>query len=136
VNKAKKTKNVKSISLSELLEDFVNLDVVEDPQRVTGLSDEDYINLMLKKDAKKIIEKYRKDEPVKVEKKQKVTIIASEKISPVKRCQNCYYCVNERTIGGSCWCHCTNPGRSTEGSSGKSWMKSSLNLPCWRPPKD
>jgi len=84
-----------------------------------------------KREALQTLEKYRKALPVKREKKPEKPIV-SEKASPVKRCQNCYFCVAERNIGGSCWCHCTNPGRSTKESPGKSWVKSRLNLPCWR----
>jgi len=297
MGREKKTKTVKDVSLSELLDDFVNLDVVEDPQSVTGLTDEDYINMMLKKEAKrkitqlsqeldsstsektmeknadveeifescqgcfystrvvrvvetllcactnserelearysnykwwvisqkkprcwrsppksaidailrrrielysedgqnierrevqldeanpirpvagdtkissvsieateltpktqaaveflrdelitsssrrgalKTLEKYRKELPVVREKKKEKPVI-SEKMSPMRRCQNCYFCVAKRSFNGVYWCHCSNPGRSIEASPGISWVKSRLNLPCWKPLQD
>jgi hypothetical protein len=88
----------------------------------------------IKRKARKTLEKYRKDSPNSTEKK--VTPIISEKRAPIKSCQICYFCVGERKVSGSCWCHCTNPGRSTHAIVKGSWVKSRLNLPCWKPPQD
>jgi hypothetical protein len=63
---------------------------------------------------------------------KKTAPIVSEKRTPIKRCQNCYFCVGERKISGSCWCHCTNPARSTHAVVRGSWVKSRMNLPCWK----
>ncbi|TFG98381.1 hypothetical protein E4H12_06220 [Candidatus Thorarchaeota archaeon] len=82
-----------------------------------------------KHEARKTLEKHRKDPPVS--KKKEIPVI-SEKRAPVKACQNCYFCVKEKKVGGSCWCHCTNPGRSTHAIVKGSWVKSRLNLPCWK----
>jgi hypothetical protein len=84
-----------------------------------------------KREALQTLQKYRKAALVKREKKPDTPVV-SEESSLVKRCQNCYFCAAERIIGGSCWCHCTNVGRSTTESSGKPWVKSRLNLPCWK----
>ncbi|MDH4214178.1 MAG: hypothetical protein OEV85_09675 [Candidatus Thorarchaeota archaeon] len=84
-----------------------------------------------RKTALETLKKYRKDAPIAKEKIKEQPIV-SEKISPVRRCQNCYFCVAERTLSGSCWCHCSNPGRSIEAIPGKPWVKSKLNLPCWK----
>lgn len=93
---------------------------------------------MLKKEAKKALQKHRKDQQITpVEPKKKTPKpeppVVSEKLSKIKRCQNCYYCIGSHSLGSSVWCHCTNPGRSAEGEISKSWIKSKLNLPCWRP---
>jgi hypothetical protein len=93
---------------------------------------DEVISSSSKRKALETIEKYRKDPPTKRPRKKKTPVL-SEKIPPVKKCQNCYYCAAQRTIGGSCWCHCSNPGRSIEAISGKAWIKSQLNLPCWKP---
>lgn len=82
-----------------------------------------------KREARKKLEKYRKDTPVP---KKKETPIISEKRAPVKACQNCYFCVKEKKVSGSCWCHCTNSARSTHAVVKGSWVKSRLNLPCWK----
>jgi hypothetical protein len=56
----------------------------------------------------------------------------SERLAPVRRCQNCYYCVETRKLRSSWWCACTHPGRSTESLvAGKMWVKSRLGLVCW-----
>ncbi|MGY5872564.1 MAG: hypothetical protein RTV72_09980 [Candidatus Thorarchaeota archaeon] len=90
---------------------------------------------MLKQKAKETLKKYRKEKPIKKKKKSESPVV-SEKLSTVKRCQNCYFCAGQKKIGGSCWCHCTNPGRSSDVKSDKSWVKSRLNLSCWKPPQE
>jgi hypothetical protein len=108
----------------------------ETEMALTFLRDE-VISSSSKRKALATIEKYRKDPPAKRDRKKKAKSATSEKISPVKSCQNCYFCAAQRSISGSIWCHCTNPGRSTEATAtGKSWVKSQLNLPCWKPPRD
>jgi len=87
-----------------------------------------------KRKARKTLEKYRKHSPIITEKK--VTPIISKTRTQIKSCQICYFCVGERKVSGSCWCHCTNPGRSTHAIVKGSWVKSRLNLPCWKPPQD
>jgi len=87
-----------------------------------------------KRAARKTLEKYRKDQPIS--KKKEVTPVISEKRAPIKRCQNCYFCIGERKVSGSCWCHCTNPARSTHEVAKGSWVKSRMNLPCWKPPQE
>ncbi len=132
-----KRKKKNTVSVNELLDDFVNLDAENDSYRAAEMNDEDYVNMMLKKDARRTIEKHRKDEPVKQsEKSPKKNIgppVISEKLSTIKRCQNCYFSIREKKIGGSYWCQCTNPGRSTDVICKGSWVKSQLNLPCWKP---
>ena len=87
-----------------------------------------------KRSARKTLEKYRKDSPTG--KKKEVAPTISKKRAPLKRCQSCYFCVEEKKISGSCWCHCTNPGRSTHAIVKGSWVKSRMNLPCWKPPQE
>jgi hypothetical protein len=87
-----------------------------------------------KRAAQKTLEKYRKAKPIS--KKETTSVIVSEKRAPIKRCQNCYFCVKEKKVSGSCWCHCTNPARSTHAVAKGSWVKSRMNLPCWKPPQE
>jgi hypothetical protein len=54
----------------------------------------------------------------------------------LKRCQNCYFCVGEKIRNDSIWCRCTNPDRSTEVEIEDSWVKSKLNLSCWKASED
>jgi len=128
----KRKKNTKEgVSVDELLDDFVNR------EERTEMNDDDYVSMMLKKDAKKTIEKHRRDEPVKQSpKKKSEPPVVSEKIATMKRCQNCYFSVKEKKLGGSIWCNCTNPGRSTNIDSKGSWVKSQLNPPCWKPAQE
>jgi len=127
-----KRKNTKEgVSVDELLDDFVNR------EERTEMNDDDYVSMMLKKDAKKTIEKHRRNEPVKQSpKKKSEPPVVSEKIATMKRCQNCYFSVKEKKLGGSIWCNCTNPGRSTNIDSKGSWVKSQLNPPCWKPAQE
>ncbi|MCK5263967.1 MAG: hypothetical protein KAR03_00025 [Candidatus Thorarchaeota archaeon] len=138
--KRKKKNTMEDVSVAELFEDFVNLDVEDDSKRVPEMNDDDYVSMMLKKDAKKTLEKYRRDEPIEEPeesaKKKSAQPVISEKMSTVKRCQNCYFSVQEKKLSGSYWCHCTNIGRSTNVVSKGSWVKSQLNLPCWKPTQD
>ncbi|MHA2026153.1 MAG: hypothetical protein ACW98U_09650 [Candidatus Thorarchaeota archaeon] len=77
------------------------------------------------------LEKYRKDRQVDLRRPKESPII-SEKISLVKKCENCYFCVNTKRVGGSAWCHCTHIGRSLDTTSVASWVRSRLNSSCWR----
>lgn len=132
-----KRKKKNTVSVNELLDDFVNLDIENDSNRVAEMNDEDYVSMMLKKDARRTIEKHRKDEPVdQSSKKKSEPPVISEKLSTIKRCQNCYFSVREKKIGGSFWGQCTNPGRSTDVICKGSWVKSQLNLPCWKPTQE
>ncbi len=84
--------------------------------------------------ARKTLEKYRKGAPASG--KKGVSPVVSEKKAPIKRCQNCYFCTREKKISGSCWCHCTNPARSTHAVVRAGWVKSRMNLPCWKQMED
>ena len=84
--------------------------------------------------ARETLEKYRKDLP-SIKKKKEAPVI-SEKLSPVKSCQICYFCIGERKVSGSCWCNCSNPARSSHAINRGSWVMSRLNLPCWKPMQD
>lgn len=137
--KRKKAKTIEDVSVTELLEDFVELEDEMVLKRVSEIDDEEYVSMMLKKDTWKTLQKHRKVGPISSsEQPQRRTRrpespVVSEKLSVVKQCQNCYYCVGVHRIGGSVWCHCTNLGRSIEDEMTKSWIKSRMNLPCWRP---
>jgi hypothetical protein len=144
MSKGEKNKPIEDVRVSELLDDFVSSDIPGNRSESTEVTGEDYVKYMLKKEAKKTLAKYRKDPgissnemveekstPIKRKKKHELPVL-SEKLSPVKRCQKCHYCVTVRTIGGSSECSCTNAGRSTEGSPEKRTIKSRLNLPCWK----
>lgn len=101
-------------------------------ERELAILRDDVISSALRRKALQTIEKYRKDPPRKRGRKKKKAPVVSEKTSPVKKCQNCYYCASQRTLSGSCWCRCSNPGRSIEITGGGVWIKSKLNLPCWK----
>ncbi len=144
MSKRKKSKSIEDVTVSELLDDFVSLEEPDNRYESTEVTDEDYVTSMLKKDAKKTLAKYRKEPetsanerseekntPIKRKKREDAPVL-SERLSPMRRCQSCYFCVAVRTVGGSSWCNCTNPGRSTEGSPEKRWIKSRLNLLCWK----
>ena len=53
----------------------------------------------------------------------------------LKRCQNCHFCTGEKNRRGSIWCLCTNPDRSADVQINDSWVKSELNLSCWKAPQ-
>ncbi len=80
------------------------------------------------------LKKYRKDRPAEVSRVKENPVI-SEKMAPLKRCENCYFCVDEKRLGGSSWCHCTNVGRSKDAPIVVSWVRSRLNAPCWKRPE-
>ena len=126
------------VSVKELLDDFVEPEDKESTHSVTYMDDEEYVAMMLKKDAKRILKNGRKDEPVSptesLQERGQVPSrpVVSEKISALKRCQNCYYCIDSHMLGGSVWCKCSHSGRSGESDLDNFWIKSKLNLPCWR----
>jgi hypothetical protein len=234
----KRHKTIVDFSVSKLLDDFINPAVQPSDKSAREIDDEEYIRMMLKKDAQMKLERTKReslaiknrskfdphsdtiDEDVKqrffpdvseplVEKKKQVEVEVSEKtlqeegivgeildsivvkdvsglaarmkeavdfvqeemgasdaerrlsealedycksqqterkksephfyndnILLLKRCQNCYFCVGERNRNGSVWCLCTNPSRCPEVEIDDSWVKSELNLPCWKAPED
>jgi hypothetical protein len=74
--------------------------------------------------------------PAGCEKKKSDPLMYNDNILVLKRCQNCYFCVGEKNRNGSLWCLCTNPDRSTDVEIEDSWVKSKLNLSCWKAPQD
>jgi hypothetical protein len=65
-------------------------------------------------------------------KKLKEEPIVSDRMTLVRKCETCYFCVDAKRVGGSCWCHCSNLARSQDGVSAMSWVRSRLNAPCWQ----
>jgi hypothetical protein len=81
--------------------------------------------------ALRTLEKYKRDKPQESMKPED-GLIVSEKLTPMRKCENCYFCVDTKWVGGSSWCHCTNLARSTDTVIAASWVRSRLNAPCWR----
>ncbi|MHA1136794.1 MAG: hypothetical protein ACTSSE_09920 [Candidatus Thorarchaeota archaeon] len=65
-----------------------------------------------------------------------IKMFSNDNVLVLKRCQNCHYCVGERNRNGSTWCLCTNFDRSTDVEIEDSWVKSAINLLCWKTPLD
>ena len=74
--------------------------------------------------------------PAGCEKKKSDPSLYNDNVLLLKRCQNCYFCVGEKKVNVSVWCLCTNPDRTTEVEIDDSWVKSKLNLPCWKALQD
>ncbi len=133
----KKGRTLENLSVDSLLDDLLDTEIRSETRPAEDPWSEDYLTKLHKKEARKTLEKYRKDAPIIQEKprmKQEHPVV-SEKMSQMRKCQNCYYCSGTRKVGGSWWCHCTNLGRSTECEmQTQSWVKSGLNLPCWKAP--
>ncbi len=80
------------------------------------------------------LEEYAKS--TETTKKRSDPLVYNDNILVLKRCQNCFFCVGEKNRNGSLWCLCTNPDRSTNVEIENSWVKSKLNLSCWKTPQD
>ena len=131
----KKRQTIEDVSVDSLLDDLLDTKVKSETRPAEDPWSEEYLTKLHKKEAKKTIEKYRKDEPIAQEEPRTrlERPVASEKLSQMRKCQTCYYCIGTRKVGGSWWCHCTNLGRSTESEVQiQSWVKGRLNLPCWK----
>ncbi len=61
---------------------------------------------------------------------------SDDNVLVLKRCQNCYFSEGERTRKGTVWCLCTNPDRTPEVETDDSWVKNTINLPCWTQSND
>ncbi|MFX1579834.1 MAG: hypothetical protein ACFFBJ_09330 [Promethearchaeota archaeon] len=133
----RKKHTIEEISIDELLDDLTNTDPRPESRPAEDPWSEEYLTKLHKREARKTLDKYRRDEPIVSEqpKPREESPVVSEKMSQIRKCQSCYYCTGTRKVGGSWWCHCTNPGRSTECElQTQSWVKSKLNLPCWKLP--
>ncbi|MBE0526781.1 MAG: hypothetical protein IH631_07550, partial [Candidatus Thorarchaeota archaeon] len=80
------------------------------------------------------LEDYRK--PTLHSKNESNPLVYNDNVLILKRCQNCYFCVGEKNRSGVIWCLCTNPNRSADVEIDDSWVKSRLNLSCWKVPKE
>jgi hypothetical protein len=69
-------------------------------------------------------------------KKKSDSQMYNDNVLLLKRCQNCYFCAGENNRNDSIWCLCTNQDRSTEVETEDSWVKSKLNLSCWKALED
>ena len=56
--------------------------------------------------------------------------VVSEKLSIVRRCDNCYYCSASKRLGGNVWCLCSSMFRDKIVGDSK-WTPSRMNLDCW-----
>ena len=107
--------------------------------------DEEYVNMMLKKSAKRTLQKHRKDAPhppkesplidpemeellTQVEKKAG---LRTSSIDPIRNCRKCYFSKSLRVVGTDWYCQCSNVAKSS-GKLGWTWVHCESNLPCWR----
>jgi len=109
--------------------------------------DEKYVNMMLKKSARRTIEKHRKDAPpppkesisIEAEMDELLTEverkvgIRSDVIEPIKNCRKCYFAKSVRVVGADWYCQCSNVAKSS-GQTGWKWVRCESNLSCWREP--
>lgn len=109
--------------------------------------DEKYVNMMLKKSARRKLEQCRrnplpKERPSLIDPEIENLLIGIETklglhkapIEPIMNCRKCYFSSSFRLIGTNWYCLCTNIGRTPHQSSGK-WVHCENNLPCWRAPR-
>lgn len=137
MKRKKKRETLDDVSIDSLLDDLLNDEVTPETRPADDPWSEEYLAKLHKKEARRTIERYRKPGPISTEepKSRSEQTIVSEKIPPVRKCQTCYYSNKARKVGGSWWCHCSNPGRSIKSElQMRSWVKSRLNLPCWKLP--
>lgn len=133
----KKQETLDDVSIDSLPDDLLNDDIKTETRLVEDPWSEEYLTKLHKKEARRTIEKYRKPGPIFKEEPapKSEQLIVSEKLSQMRKCQTCYYSSRARKVGGSWWCHCTNPGRSIESEvQARSWVISKLNLTCWKLP--
>ena len=81
---------------------------------------------------RRLVEALERFQERAVSKKSVRPHITNDNVLVLKRCQNCYFCVGERTRKGSVWCLCNNPDRTREVETDGAWVKNGINLPCWR----
>ena len=57
----KKTKTIEDISVEDLFDDFVHVHVEEDSKHVNDIDDDEYVSMMLKKDANRKLERLKRN---------------------------------------------------------------------------
>jgi hypothetical protein len=124
---------IKDRSVEDLLDSLLDPHAKPSGRPIEDPWGEEYQAKLMKKEALRTIERYRKDEPLKLGLPDNNKPVTSEKMQKLKNCQNCYYCAATKKVGGSWWCQCTNPGRSKQVESvAHNWVKGRIGLPCWR----
>jgi len=137
--KRKKQKTIEDMTVEDLLEEFNDLEANGIINHVTVVDDDVFVQRRLRIEARRTLEKLKKTSPDSKDEDSvdlppiKKKPVMSQATSVIKRCQNCYFCVNSHTLGSSVWCYCANPSRSSGEDISKSWIRSRMNLPCWRP---
>jgi hypothetical protein len=130
---SKRKDSLKETSVEELLDALVDAKPEATPRPVEDPWGEEYQSKLMKKEALKTIRRYRREEPLKLDKPDKNPPVKSDKTQKLRNCQSCYYCSATKQIGGSWWCRCSNPGRSGQDEPPRhGWVKGKLGLPCWR----
>jgi hypothetical protein len=109
--------------------------------------DDEYVNMMLKKSAKRTLQRHIKESPPALEEPSTIDEemnellteverkagIRSDVIEPIKNCRKCYFSRSVRVIGTDWYCQCSNVARSS-GKAGWKWLRCESDLPCWREP--
>ncbi|MFW9787877.1 MAG: hypothetical protein ACFFE2_16925 [Candidatus Thorarchaeota archaeon] len=125
---------------------------VEPPRPIQVLyeftaEDEEYVNMMLKKSARRTLQKHRREIPVIAKEQplidpemdelltavEKKVGIRPAEITPIKNCRKCYFSKSIRVVGNEWYCQCSNVAKST-GKLGWTWIRCESNLSCWREP--
>ena len=109
-------------------------------------ADEQYVNMMLRKSARRTLERYKKNplpetpQPaINPELDRMLSAIEARMglinapIGPIKNCRKCYFSSSFRIIGNNWYSLCTNIARASGLPRGK-WVHCESNLPCWREP--
>ncbi|MBE0526070.1 MAG: hypothetical protein IH631_03950, partial [Candidatus Thorarchaeota archaeon] len=61
MRRRKRTKSIDDVSVSKLLDDFVDLEADDDSKRAKEIDDQAYIDMMLKKDAQRKLERMKRN---------------------------------------------------------------------------
>jgi hypothetical protein len=88
----KKRNTIETLSIDSLFDDFIDTDFKSDTRPAEDPWGEDYLTKLHKKKARKTLEKLRKNEPISQEESRTGSEqpVLSEKISMMRKCQNCY----------------------------------------------
>jgi hypothetical protein len=136
--KKKRDKTIKEASAERLLDDFTDSQQQVENQSQADMTDEEYVEMMVKKEIERKILRKRGDETLELSSTEFGMTDESPPEIPEGSCPSCHYCTIIKRIENTVYCVCANPNREVEGMyfDNRMWVKSEANLSCHKDPPD
>jgi len=132
--KRTRDRSIKDLSAAKLLDDFIELESSQEDSTRPRMTDDEYINMMLQKEAERELLRKGIDPSCAILNDSKLEKDEDKPPPEIPEglCPSCHYCTIIRRIGVAVYCVCANPNREPEGMyyDHRVWVRSEPNLEC------